>query len=471
MAEKPKSLTSLFFIYSIGNISSRLINFALVFLTTFYLTREEVGNYDLLLVTISLVTPLVTLQLTDAILRWLLEDHSEKSRKDIISSITIILLGSFLLLGITLLVMNLISPIPYSHELFWLILLQSVFLVNQQFVRGIGDNRTYVASGIWYSFLYAILAFLALSVFKLKVEGLIYANLVAILVINLFVIFKNNVFKHFSLKHIEVDFIKRLLQYSLPLIPNSLSWWAISSLNRYLILLFLGVSANGLFAISYKIPTVLVVFNSIFNLSWQEKAITTFDDSNKSKYYGQTHDKYLNLIFGLGLVVVATNKILLQLIVGADFQDAWRYTPLLIVGVVFSALSGFFGSIYLSEKKTTNLLTSSIIGGIVTTISAYISLPLIGLHGASLSVMLGYLVLYAIRLFGLRSRLNIEINLKVLIQNLVLISVVSLVSYTDNRWIQVGNIAASLAISVWINQSFIREIISKFKTSTSNSPE
>lgn len=469
MAEKPKSLTSLFFIYSIGNISSRLINFALVFLTTFYLTREEVGNYDLLLVTISLVTPLVTLQLTDAVLRWLLEDHSEKSRKDIISSITIILLGSFLLLGITLLVMNLISPIPYSVELFWLILLQSVFLVNQQFVRGIGDNRTYVASGIWYSFLYAILAFLALSVFKLKVEGLIYANLVAILVINLYVICKNNVFKHFSLKNIEAAFIKKLLQYSLPLIPNSLSWWAISSLNRYLILLFLGVSANGLFAISYKIPTVLVVFNSIFNLSWQEKAITTFDDSNKSKYYGQTHDKYLNLIFGLGLVVVATNKLLLQLMVGADFQDAWRYTPLLIVGVVFSALSGFFGSIYLSEKKTANLLTSSIIGGVITTISAYISLPLIGLHGASLSVMLGYLVLYAIRLFGLRSRLNIEINLKVLIQNLVLISVVSIVSYTDNRWIQVGNIAASLAISVWINQSFIREMISKFKTGTTNS--
>ncbi|HRH34317.1 MAG TPA: oligosaccharide flippase family protein [Catalimonadaceae bacterium] len=462
MAEKPKSLTSLFFIYSIGNISSRLINFALVFLTTFYLTREEVGNYDLLLVTISLVTPLVTLQLTDAVLRWLLEDHSDKSRKDIISSISIILVGSFFLLGITLLVMNLISPIPYSVELFWLILLQSVFLVNQQFVRGIGDNRTYVASGIWYSFLYAILAFLALSVFELKVQGMIYANILAILFINLYVLVKNNVFKYFSVQHIQAAFIKKLLQYSLPLIPNSLSWWAISSLNRYLILFFLGVSANGLFAISYKIPTVLVVFNSIFNLSWQEKAITTFDDKNKSHYYGETHDKYLNLIFGLGLMVVATNKLLLQLMVGADFQDAWRYTPLLIVGVVFSALSGFFGSIYLSEKKTTNLLTSSIIGGVVTTISAYISLPLIGLQGASLSVMLGYLVLYSIRLHGLRSRLNIRINLRVLVQNLLLIGLISIISYSDSILIHIGNITISLAVSVWINKAVLRELLSKW---------
>lgn len=449
-----------------------MINFILVFLTTFYLTREDVGNYDLLLVTMSLVTPLVTLQLTDSILRWLLEDHSVKTRKDIISSISVILFGTFSLLGIILFVLNWNSTIPYSIELYLLILLQSIFLVNQQFVRGIGDNRTYVASGIWYSFSYAIFAILALAVFNLKVHGMIYANILAILFINIYVLIKNNIYQYFSFEHIEKAFIKKLLQYSLPLIPNSLSWWAVSSLNRYLILFFLGVNANGLFAISSKIPTVLVVFNSIFNMSWQEKAITTFDHKNKSKYYGDTHDKYLNLIFGIGLVVVATNKLAIQLMVSKDFYEAWLYTPLLIIGVIFSALSGFFGSIYLSEKRTTHLLTSSIIGGGITAIAAYITLPWIGLQGASLSVMLGYLAIYVIRLIGLRSRLNIKINLQVLARNLLIITLISIVSYSEPLWVQALNIAISCFLAIWINRPVLNSILGQVKSrfSSKNPP-
>lgn len=464
MAENKKSLSGLFLIYSIGNISSRLINFALVFVTTFFLSREEVGNYDLLLVTMSLVTPLVTLQLTDAVLRWLLEDQSENTRKNIISSISLVMLGSFFVLGLTLFVMNQMSAIPYSMELFALILLQSLFLINQQFVRGIGDNRTYVASGIWYSLLYALLAIVSLSILHLKVEGLIYANILAILLINIYVLVKNNVFQYFSLDHIKTDFIRRLLQYSLPLIPNSLSWWAISSLNRYLILFFLGVGANGLFAISYKIPTILVVFNSIFLLSWQEKAITTFNEDDKSRYYSETHDKYLNLIFGLGLLVVAFNKFLMQISVSADFLEAWKYTPLLVIGVVFSALSGFFGSIYLSEKKTTNLLTSSILGGLVTAVSAYFALPVIGLQGASLSVMLGYLVLYGIRLFGLKTRLGIAINQGQLFVQLIFIGIASLLSFIDLPWVDVGNIILCTFLAWWTNRKVFQELFERYKS-------
>lgn len=463
MAENKKSLSGLFLIYSIGNISSRLINFALVFVTTFFLSREEVGNYDLLLVTMSLVTPLVTLQLTDAVLRWLLEDQSIKIRKDIISSISLVMLGSFFVLGLTLFILNQMSTIPYSLELFALILLQSLFLINQQFVRGIGDNRTYVASGIWYSLLYALLAIVSLSVLHLKVEGLIYANILAILLINFYVLIKNNVFQYFSLDHIKTEFIKRLLQYSLPLIPNSLSWWAISSLNRYLILFFLGVGANGLFAISYKIPTILVVFNSIFLLSWQEKAITTFNEEDKSRYYSETHDKYLNLIFGLGLLVVAFNKLLMRISVSSDFLEAWKYTPLLVIGVVFSALSGFFGSIYLSEKKTTNLLTSSILGGLVTGITAYLALPLIGLQGASLSVMLGYLVLYGIRLFGLKTRLGIAINQRQLFIQLLFIGIASFLSFVELPWVELGNIVLCSFLAWWTNRKVFQELFERYK--------
>ena len=88
MAAPAKSLYDLFLIYSVGNVSTRVINFALIFVTTFYLTKEDVGQYDLILVTISLLTPIATLQLADSALRWLLEDNSIESLKRIFSNIS-----------------------------------------------------------------------------------------------------------------------------------------------------------------------------------------------------------------------------------------------------------------------------------------------------------------------------------------------------------------------------------------------
>ena len=76
-----KSLLKLTILYTIGNLSSKVISFVLVFFTTFYLSKEDVGAYDLILITLSLLSPFVTFQLTDAALRWLLDNDTVDNKK------------------------------------------------------------------------------------------------------------------------------------------------------------------------------------------------------------------------------------------------------------------------------------------------------------------------------------------------------------------------------------------------------
>ncbi len=59
-------------IYSIGSFGSKNLSFLLLPLFSLYLTTVEMGQYDLILTFVLLVTPLITLQLSDAIYRWLI---------------------------------------------------------------------------------------------------------------------------------------------------------------------------------------------------------------------------------------------------------------------------------------------------------------------------------------------------------------------------------------------------------------
>ena len=110
-------------IYSIGSFGSKILSFLLVPLYTFFLTKKELGEYDLLLTTISLFVPLVSLQLSDATYRWLI-DNNDKNESDIKKIITNSFLGyfcSYLIFLVAFLIFNYFEPVEYSiyFVLFW----------------------------------------------------------------------------------------------------------------------------------------------------------------------------------------------------------------------------------------------------------------------------------------------------------------------------------------------------------------
>ena len=47
--------------------------------------------------------------------------------------------------------------------------------------------------------------------------------------------------------------LKKMLLYSVPLMPNAIFWWVGTSVNRFFITSMLGIGASGLFAAASKI--------------------------------------------------------------------------------------------------------------------------------------------------------------------------------------------------------------------------
>ena len=86
-------------IYFIGNFGSKLLSFFLLPIYTNYLSPEKFGKIDLVLSIVPLIGPVVTLQATESIFRFLFDCKThEKKTKAISSALLIYLVGMLLFL-------------------------------------------------------------------------------------------------------------------------------------------------------------------------------------------------------------------------------------------------------------------------------------------------------------------------------------------------------------------------------------
>ena len=54
--------------------------------------------------------------------------------------------------------------------------------------------------------------------------------------------------------------LKKILKYSLPLVPNELSWTVMHSSDRWIVSYFMGVAQNGLIAVASKFSLIYTTF-------------------------------------------------------------------------------------------------------------------------------------------------------------------------------------------------------------------
>lgn len=452
MAENSLSLQKLTIYYTVGNLTSRVIRFALFFVYTFFLTKADLGFFDLITNTITLITPVLALQLYDAILRWNISDSSEGALKGVATVSMFVVLFCLLIFTFIYFITAAYIKLEYTGLIYCSIIVQTIYPVILQFARGCGKNLEYTISGVLFTIVFAVGTVIILMVFKLKVEGLLIANVVATLAAIFYLVIKLNYFKYLVPSFFNKEIAKEMLHYSVPLIPNTISWWAISTADRYIILYYLGISFNGLFAVATKFPSMLLMLHSIFNMAWQEKAMRTYNAENRDEYYSSILDKYFTFFFCGIMMAIAVTKPLFRVAIQAAYYDAWKLMPLMYLAIGYQALASFYGSGYLSSKKTSGALTTTIVGVVVSVTSNFILIPLLGLIGASVSFCAGFFIMFIIRVYQTRRYFSIKFPIKKFIILNVLIAITSLITISENIFVLCGNIMLAIVAFVVFNK-------------------
>ncbi|MGG7153562.1 oligosaccharide flippase family protein, partial [Clostridium neonatale] len=98
--KKERTLLKNTLIYAIGNFGSKMLTFLLLPLYTYYLTTSEYGYFDLVLSTITLCIPIITLQVNDGMYRDLLDCNKCDDISMIFSNTIIIIFINIIVLSL-----------------------------------------------------------------------------------------------------------------------------------------------------------------------------------------------------------------------------------------------------------------------------------------------------------------------------------------------------------------------------------
>ncbi len=88
-----------------------------------------------------------------------------------------------------------------------------------------------------------------------------------------------------------------MIKYSIPLIPATIFWWITNVSNRFIVAYVLGSEANGIYAVSYKIPTIIVLISNIFMDAWQMSAVTEENRLSRQKFFSKVFNIYQSILF------------------------------------------------------------------------------------------------------------------------------------------------------------------------------
>lgn len=141
-----------------------------------------------------------------------------------------------------------------------------------------------------------------------------------------------------------------MILYSFPLVTNSIAWWLNNASDRYILTFFCGTSINGIYAVSYKIPTILSTFQSVFYNAWSISAITEFDKEDRDGFIGNIYTMY-SAISIIGCSILLIFNIFIAKILYSKLFEAWHYVPPLLIGTVFNGLALFEGCIFTAVKN------------------------------------------------------------------------------------------------------------------------
>lgn len=465
---KKKQLAKNTIIIFLGKVCTQLISFFLLPLYTGYLTTSDYGIVDLITTYVTLLVPIITLELEMSIFRYLVDSRSKsKDEKKLISNNFFILAYSLIIFIILYVIITCFWKFDYR----WIILVNIIVCTLSgnllQVARGLGKTIDYAISCIITGLVTVCSNILLIVVFNMGAEGMIISMALANGMCSLYLFLRLGLYKKNNFSLIDKSLIKEMYKYSIPLIPNGVSWWIVNVSDRTIISYVLGAGANGLYAVSNKFPTILSSLLGIFNLSWSESAALHINSSDRDEFFSDISNTVVKLFTSLGVGMIACMPFVFPLLINAKYSDAYNYIPILILGAVFNVAICLYSAIYIAKKMTKQVANTSIIGAVINIVVNILLIKYIGLYAASLSTAVAYFAMMLYRHFDLKKYINIKYEAGLMIKTVVIFTFSIILYYQHNLILDIINLIVVVIYAVLLNKDFltssVRTIFKRFK--------
>ncbi len=421
MNERYKKLLGNTLIFAIGNFSAKLIRFLMLRVYSGVLSTEEYGIVDTVFLISEILVPILTLGIVEAVLRFALD--GEDNRDQIFTSaLRITLMGCIIMAAASPFICawlpDFAGYVALSALYFGFNALRSMLA---QFVRGIGMVKTFAVNGIIYALATALFNILFLIVIPMGVRGYLLASALSAAITCAHFFIAARLHKYIRLRLPATGLTGQMLEYSLPLIPNTLSWLVLPYANRLIIVGVYGLDIAGMYAMAAAIPNTVTMITTMFQQAWQISSVQEYGKEDRDEFYSGVFARLAQVTFPAGAGIILLAPLLAKFLMQNEFYQAWVYIPLLVIAAIFASFSGFFGTIYLVTKSSRRSMVTTMAGALSSVALCFVLIRVIGVHGAAAATMLGQLVTCVSRVIDTRRFVKLRLPAVRLSASLVLL--------------------------------------------------
>lgn len=457
MEDRKKELAKNTAIIGIGKLCTQFISFLLLPLYTATLSTSEYGMVDIINTYISLLMPIFTFQLEQGVFRFLIDARDNQTKiKTTFSTITSFVFVVSVIYAAIIFFVSEVFNIQYSVCLLLNLLSMGFSNIFLQTVRGLGNNLAY-SVGSFITALATILFNIAFIVFlRWGVTGMLLATAFANTICCVFLIFSQGLYKIYSPSFFEKKVLIELMRYSVPLIPNTISWWVVSASDRTIVTWFLGVSANGILSISHKFSSMYNVIQSIFNLTWAESATLYMNAPDGEAYMNAVLKTVFNIFASVNVAIITIIPFIFSILVDEAYYAAYYQIPIHMLASLFNVIAGLYSVVYVVKKATSEIAKTTVFAAIINIIVHFVLIKLIGLYAASISSLIAYMVLAIIRYFDAQKYKRLKLSPKSLIAAIAAYVLAFIGYYSQNRIVQVFVLCIVIVYAISSNLQFIK---------------
>ncbi len=386
-------------LFAISSFLSKFISFLMVPLYTGVLTTYEYGVADLIATTVTLLLPILTLSVIEAVMRFSLTDEEDKA--SIFSSTLVAIIFSIILCFLLKpLIVRISIDLNKYFIYFWFLFATTTFeQMFFKFCKGLEKVKICAFNALIVVLTTVLLNILFLVVFKFGIYGYLTAMILSKLVSSVYLFCAGRLWEYISIRKIDKKLLKGMLKYSIPLIPTTVAWWVNTTADRYIIIAMVGTAANGLYSAGNKLPSLLSIFTGIFLQAWQISGVKEFDEDDYSAFYSNIYCAYVAIMTVGCSFIILISPIISKILFQKSFYSAWVFTPYLLIGTVFSGLCGILATPFNASKNNSSLVISTGAGAVINIVLNFFMIKRMGAIGAAIATAISFVTVWVIRYY------------------------------------------------------------------------
>lgn len=376
-------------IYGLAGILSRLVGFIMIPVYTHYLSPSDYGINELVGLTTEVIGIVLGLGISDAIYRFYYDKSENHTPNMVFSTACVgVTVSSFFLLGFIALFSGPIAAVilEESSQYIFILLALITLWFNQQ-VNFVYTYLRITESSTKYLYISLLKLIMALSlniifivVMRMGVLGLFISNCITAALFAL-CLYPN------LLRRVGIGFYwsiaKKMLRFSMPVIPSNLASLVVSASDRYFVKTFISMADAGIYSLGYKLGNVVFYLVRVpFMQIWDPRKYALYSQNAPKEIFAQVATYFAGMMIFTGLGISIFVQDLIQVISPAEYWDAAHYVPAVTLCYIIYAMDHHVGFGILIAKKTEYWTMVNLSMGAINIGLNFLLIPAYGVWGA-----------------------------------------------------------------------------------------